>query len=152
MEKSSFYAVGRPAPKGSYTAIQTRRGQHFLPQSRYEKPWRLAVKDRARAWQIQHRENSYPSTESLTVHLTFFLDPPKRMPRGRRHPVVPPDLDKLARSTLDGLVDSGLIPDDKQVIKLVAKKLYADYPSHPQGCWIEIQPYQEEEEEGQPSC
>lgn len=153
MEKSSFYVVGRPAPKGSYTAVQTRAGQRFLPQSRYEKDWRLTVDARARAWRYQHRENNYQPADSLTVRLTFFLDPPKRMPKGRRHPVVPPDIDKLARSTLDGLVDSGLIPDDKQVIKLEAKKLYAEYPSHPQGCWIEIQPYQEKEkeEEGQ-SC
>lgn len=37
-----------------------------------------------------------------------------------------PDVDKLARSTLDGLTQAGVIADDKYVSILHAQKKYAD--------------------------
>jgi Holliday junction resolvase RusA-like endonuclease len=54
---------------------------------------------------------------------------------GRALPIVPPDLDKLLRSTLDGIgqghdtgkVGDGLIwGDDSQVVEIAARKFYAD--------------------------
>lgn len=42
-------------------------------------------------------------------------------------PIVPPDLDKLARGLLDGIGQSEVIwGDDSQVIELIARKFYAD--------------------------
>ena len=42
-------------------------------------------------------------------------------------PIVPPDLDKLARGLLDGIGQSEVIwGDDSQVINLIARKFYAD--------------------------
>ena len=45
----------------------------------------------------------------------------------RPFPIVPPDLDKLARGLLDGIGQSEVIwGDDSQVINLIARKFYAD--------------------------
>jgi len=52
----------------------------------------------------------------------------------RAFPIVPPDVDKLARAALDGIgqglngkVGDGLVwGDDAQVIELIARKFYAD--------------------------
>lgn len=45
----------------------------------------------------------------------------------RPFPIVPPDLDKLARGLLDGIGQSEVIwGDDSQVIQLIARKFYAD--------------------------
>jgi Holliday junction resolvase RusA-like endonuclease len=45
----------------------------------------------------------------------------------RPFPIVPPDLDKLARGLLDGIGQSEVIwGDDSQVVELVATKSYAD--------------------------
>jgi Holliday junction resolvase RusA-like endonuclease len=45
----------------------------------------------------------------------------------RAYPIVPPDLDKLARAVLDGIGQSEVIwGDDSQVIELAATKVYAD--------------------------
>ena len=55
-----------------------------------------------------------------------------------RHPGKKPDIDKLLRSTLDGLGESGIWRDDAQVVEVVARKLYADH--EPTGAHITIEP------------
>jgi Holliday junction resolvase RusA-like endonuclease len=45
-----------------------------------------------------------------------------------------PDLDKIARSTLDGLVMGDLLRDDAQVIRLAAAKAY----STAEGCSVSV--------------
>lgn len=64
----------------------------------------------------------------------YLLRPPSVKQSKRAFPIVPPDIDKLCRSTLDGIsqglsgkVGDGLLwGDDAQVIELVARKFYAD--------------------------
>lgn len=46
-------------------------------------------------------------------------------PSAPRRPGVKPDLDKLVRSTLDGLVAGGALEDDARIVGLVASKRYA---------------------------
>ena len=62
----------------------------------------------------------------VELEVMFYLDRPSTISRTKRpYPIVPPDLDKLARSCLDPL--TGLIyDDDSQVIRLLAWKTYAD--------------------------
>ena len=72
----------------------------------------------------------------VRVEVEFYLPRPSSVTiRKRSLPIVPPDLDKLLRSTLDGIgqghdtgkVGDGLIwGDDSQVVEIVAKKFYAD--------------------------
>ena len=68
--------------------------------------------------------------------MDFYLPRPSSVSVKRRPlPIVPPDVDKLARACLDGLgqgFDTGkvgdgiLFGDDSQVTELVARKFYAD--------------------------
>lgn len=70
-----------------------------------------------------YRQPAWGPNEALTVEAVFHL------PRGktvkRLWPTVPPDVDKLARCLLDALTDAHLISDDKQVVTLNARKVYA---------------------------
>lgn len=71
----------------------------------------------------------------LRVEVDFFLPRPPSIKISKRAlPIVPPDLDKLARALLDGLGQgldgkSGngrLWADDSLVVELIAQKFYAD--------------------------
>jgi Holliday junction resolvase RusA-like endonuclease len=71
----------------------------------------------------------------VRVEIVFYLRRPPSVKISKRAlPIVPPDLDKLARAVLDGIsqglngkVGDGLLwGDDAQVIELVATKYYAD--------------------------
>lgn len=109
--------LGTPKPKGSRTIGRRKDGSVFTrPASRGEQAWTHAVAQAA----------SCGSTGTLpppyAVELTF------RMPRPSRpaHPwPTRGDLDKLVRSTLDGLVHGGLLEDDRHVAELSASKLWA---------------------------
>lgn len=116
-----FWVAGHPAPKGSYRAVPTRRGTRLLPASPREKEWRAQIV--AAVWAAGHHEPEWDAATPITVTAIFHL------PRGktvkRVLPTVPPDVDKLARCLLDGLTDAHLINDDKQVVTLNARKIYA---------------------------
>ena len=69
------------------------------------------------------------------MEIDFYLARPQSVKMSKRaFPIVPPDLDKLARGALDGIsqglngkVGDGLVwGDDALVIELVARKYYAD--------------------------
>jgi Holliday junction resolvase RusA-like endonuclease len=111
--------AGRPAPKGSRIAAKTKAGKPYTyPASKHERPWVDAVK---RATQIAMRHNAQPAPPYV-VELDFRLQAPKRQVTD--HPTAH-DLDKLARSVVDGLVQGGAIEDDRHVTVLTARKRYA---------------------------
>ena len=68
--------------------------------------------------------------------MDFYLPRPSSVSLKKRAlPIVPPDLDKLLRSTLDGIgqgVETGKVGDgmtwgdDSQVVEIFARKYYAD--------------------------
>ena len=59
----------------------------------------------------------------VRVALNFYFAKPKSVPRKRERHVVPPDLDKLLRSSFDSL--TGIIwHDDSQVCTVYAAKFY----------------------------
>ena len=71
----------------------------------------------------------------VRVEVDFYLPRPATVKFSKRPlPIVPPDVDKLARACLDGIgqglngkVGDGIIyGDDSQVVELVASKFYAD--------------------------
>ena len=72
----------------------------------------------------------------VRVEVDFYLPRPSSVSIKKRSlPIVPPDLDKLLRSTLDGIgqgVDTGKVGDgmtwgdDSQVVEIFARKFYAD--------------------------
>ena len=60
--------------------------------------------------------------------MDFYLPRPASVKLSKRAlPIVPPDVDKLARGLLDGIGQSEVIwGDDSQVVELIARKFYAD--------------------------
>lgn len=121
---------GTPAPQGSKRHV----GRGILVESSKKvAPWREAVK--AACWQVEHVAIAFPRPTAVLVSVTFYLDRPKgHYGSGKNADVVKdsaparpagtPDVDKLLRSTLDGLTEAGLWTDDAQVVTVAAAKMY----------------------------
>jgi Holliday junction resolvase RusA-like endonuclease len=112
----SFWIDGEPAPQGSKNGFVKNGRVVLVESSKKVKPWREAV---ARTTQA---EVPCPLQNAVEVALVFHLPRPKTVTR--KWPAVKPDLDKLVRSTFDGLTTGGLYTDDALVIALSASKQY----------------------------
>jgi crossover junction endodeoxyribonuclease RusA len=123
---------GIPKPQGSKFAV-ARGGKAVVVDAR--KPalasWRQAVIDAC--------DGAGWSDQALALDLVFILPRPRsHYGTGRNagvlkdsapeYPSGLPDLDKLARSTMDALTASGWWRDDAQVVTLIASKVYGDRP------------------------
>lgn len=115
-------AIGTPAPQGSFFATMIRGRPQVVADNKATKPWRAAVVEacnsavRAHGW--------IPINEATEVEAVFILTRPKSV--RRLLPFVKPDLDKLARSTLDALTTAGVLVDDARVTDLIVRKRYAE--------------------------
>jgi crossover junction endodeoxyribonuclease RusA len=126
-----------PAPQGSKRHVGNGR---MIEASSKVKPWRFAVSQAAleTGWQLVDRP--------VMVQITFMFSRPKSHynSKGQLKPAAPiykqtkPDLDKLCRSTLDGITNV-LIKDDSQVVNLICTKIYANEGELP-GALITINP------------
>ena len=105
-----------PAPQGSKRHVGNGR---MIEASKKVKPWRFAVSQAA-------LESGYQLTDRpVMVQITFIFSRPKSHynSKGVLKQTAPfykstkPDLDKLCRSTLDGITNV-LLKDDSQVIKI----------------------------------
>jgi Holliday junction resolvase RusA-like endonuclease len=71
------------------------------------------------------RSTLFPLTGPLSVEVTFTVRKPASAPKRRTTwPAKRPDLDKLLRSTFDGLGTAGAWGDDSQVVEVTARKVY----------------------------
>lgn len=113
-----FEVAGIPGPQGSKRHVG---GGRMIESSKKVKPWRAAVSAAARAHCVE------PLQGAVRVEIIFYMPAPKRLPKGRVHPSVIPDADKLLRSTLDGMSRIAY-HDDGQVTHIEAFKRY-----HPEG-------------------
>ena len=113
-----------PAPQGSKRHVGNGR---MVEASAKVKPWRFAVSQAA-------LDTKEPMTDRpVMVQITFMFNRPKSHynSKGQLKPTAPlykqtkPDLDKLCRSTLDGITNV-LIKDDSQVVNLICCKIYAE--------------------------
>jgi crossover junction endodeoxyribonuclease RusA len=127
---------GTPAPQGSKRHVG---GGRMIEASKKVKPWRQAIVDQA----IRDGVSGAALDGSLELRVTFYLQRPKSHigVRGIRPsaPLLPskvPDLDKLLRSTCDALTDAQVIVDDARIVRIKARKLYADHD--PTGALIYI--------------
>lgn len=120
-----FTVYVKPQPQGSAKAFV--RGRHAVVTSDNAKlkPFRnevTAVVLRA----CRDANESTPLAvkhEPVDLTLDFFFERPPSIPRKRQAMVVKPDLDKLARATMDAL--TGVIfADDAQVTVLSVAKHY----------------------------
>ncbi|APZ81736.2 hypothetical protein NCPPB3778_30 [Rathayibacter phage NCPPB3778] len=119
MPEHVIWVTGSPAPKGSH--VRTKYG--VRDASKRVKPWQEAIRVATSAY-IDEAAFFDAIDAPVKVILDFYI----RKPRTTKatHPVAIQigDLDKLVRSTLDGLVNGGLLADDKFVTHLVARKMF----------------------------
>lgn len=124
-----FTALGLPGPKGSRNTRTTTDADgnsrtRSYDQSKIAAQWQKDVALQARS--IVARDGlPGPLEPPYSVIINFEFARPKKPTwdwptRG--------DLDKLARSTLDGLEQGGLLADDKHVTALVLTKRFGDGP------------------------
>jgi len=128
---------GIPAPQGSKRHVG---GGRMVEQSRAVGPWREAVRTETQRALDKQRLAGFEARVPVMVEITFWLARPKSAPKSLTIPVKRPDVDKLARAVLDGLVAGGAFADDSQVFHLTARKLFADLSAtRSPGCTITIE-------------
>ena len=135
----AFRVYGTPAPQGSKRHV----GNGVMVESSAKvRPWRQDVKYAA----LAAHEAACPDRGSVhflkgvpvVVAVRFYLPRPRSHYRSGANvhllrdaapkwPSNKPDLDKLARSTLDALGEAGIFHDDSQVAHMVITKDYADH-------------------------
>lgn len=132
-----------PAPQGSKRHVGHGR---MVEASKRCKPWRHAVA--ASAQQQMRDQKRELLTGACSVSVVFRFKRPKShfttngqlKAAAPKHCVVKRnDIDKCCRSTLDGLVDGGLLADDSLVIELVAWKGFCAAGEQP-GVLMRIRP------------
>ena len=127
----SFTVFGvEPAPQGSKKYVGSRKtaAGNVIPMIVESSPrlpaWRKAVSDAVlEAMRVSGDSGRFEGP--VKVEAVFYLTR-KRTVR-RELPTVPPDVDKLARSLLDGITakGEGVWGDDSQVVRLEVSKVYA---------------------------
>lgn len=135
----SFFVPGVPAPQGSKKFIGKGR---MVESSKKVAPWRKAVASVGPAVMraAPMTPGNFPLAGPLQVEFRFVLPRTKAM---RQRQAVKadackyPDLDKLCRSTLDGLVMAEMIEDDSHVTALWGSKQIAA-PSESTGVHITV--------------
>ena len=129
---------GRPAPQGSKRYAGHRRNAAsgrvsavLVEQSKRVKPWRNLV-TRAVLDTMHDTAQTEPLDGPLEADITFTVLKPASAPKRRktwpttRHSG---DLDKLLRSTFDGIADAEAIADDSRIIRVTATKTFpGDHP------------------------
>lgn len=120
--------IGIPAPQGSKSAVirggKARVIEGSSPGMRERhKSWREGVAQGARDWLRDHAGATI--YEPVGIVVTFYFTRPASDRFRVRHKSQP-DLDKLLRSTFDGLVYGGLLHDDGLITAVKARKVYTD--------------------------
>lgn len=127
----SFTVFGvDPAPQGSKKYVGTRRtaaGNNIplIVESSPKLPaWRKAVSDAVKQAMIDSGDLS-KFEGAVKLEAVFYLT--RRPSVKREYPTVPPDLDKVLRSLMDGITakGEGVWGDDAQVVRIEVSKKYA---------------------------
>ena len=117
MAEVSLSVVGDPASQGSHAIMQ---GRIVQVNSKKHKAWRSAITQEALATLPPNWE---PIDEPCELIVIFFMPKPASVKRSL--PSVSPDLDKLIRAVGDSLTDSGVVTDDSRIVRISARKVYA---------------------------
>jgi Holliday junction resolvase RusA-like endonuclease len=127
----SFTVFGvDPAPQGSKKYVGTRKtaAGNMIPMIVESSPklpaWRKAVSE-AVIEGMRASGDLGKFEGAVKVEAVFYLT--RRRTVKRELPTVPPDVDKLTRSLLDGITakGAGVWGDDSQVVRLEVSKVYA---------------------------
>jgi crossover junction endodeoxyribonuclease RusA len=141
--------IGEPAPQGSKRFVGIAKGTGrgiLIESSKKVKPWRQCVVT-ACAAVIDVAESVGGKFEQLDGPLrctmVFTLPKPQSAPKTKRtYPHRKPDLSKLARSTEDALVTSGIIADDARIVEYALAKRFPHEGMHSlsyPGAYIELE-------------
>lgn len=130
---------GRPAPQGSKKYAGHRRNAKsgrisavLVEQSKRVKPWRALVTAATHdAMTTGHTGNvpvHFPPLDGpLAAEIIFTVRKPASAPKRRRtwpNTRDSGDLDKLLRSTFDGIADAQAVVDDSRIIHVTATKTF----------------------------
>lgn len=127
---TQIFIPGIPAPQGSKTGFIQGGRVVLVESSKKVKPWREAVAEHAKGDLLEG---------PLAVEVEFVMPRTKAMGDKPAPPMIQrPDLDKLLRSTCDGLTGAAY-KDDSQVVEIHASKRRAE-PDEPTGAHITITP------------
>lgn len=134
--------IHEPAPQGSFFAQIVGKGRGMraivVSDNKRTEPWRKAVGEAAR--NAMRAYQWLTLADACSVEIVFLLTRPKTV--RRVWPCVRPDVDKLARSTLDALTAAGVFADDALVVRLAVEKRYAEGRQQP-GARITVRPVDE---------
>jgi|DEB0MinimDraft_6_1074348.scaffolds.fasta_scaffold01111_4 crossover junction endodeoxyribonuclease RusA len=125
-----FDVTGKPEPKGSWKAVGRGKFTCAVPANSKYKTWERAV-----SLSASLQAPDVPIDAPVEVSLTFRFARPKK-PKFSTH-AVKPDLDKLARCTLDALTKARIFVDDSRVCQLDLKKRFVEGDESP-GCLISV--------------
>lgn len=135
----TLYVHGTPAPQGSKRHVGNGR---MVEASKKVTPWREAVVGEA----LRNGIADSFIAEACVIEVTFYFPRPAVHYGAKGIKASAPDypisrnvgdIDKLARSTLDALVQAAVIKDDSLVTDLTARKRYAT-TAQPAGAHIRI--------------
>ena len=138
MEENKFTisVTGDPASQGSHAIMN---GRIVQVNSKKHKAWRTAIVTEAIS---ALPENWEPLDEPVELIVNFYM--PRPVSVTRPLPSVAPDLDKLIRSVGDALAIAGVYTDDSRIVRISARKLYAQ--GIEPGATIEVRPIRHAEE------
>jgi crossover junction endodeoxyribonuclease RusA len=135
----TFFIHGVPAPQGSKSAY-VRGGRAIVVEGSSK-----AGREKHKAWRttvtlsgIAARSDNEQLVGPLHMRCDFVMPRPQSAPKKLRWAAKKPDLDKLLRSTMDGLTDAGVWLDDAQVVSLITTKRLAD--DGVTGAFVELTP------------
>lgn len=126
---------GRPAPQGSkryaghrLNAASGRVSAVLVEQSKRVKPWRALVTAATRTAIGDIAALAFPPLDGpLEAEIVFTVLKPASAPKRKRTwPITrhSGDVDKLIRSTFDGIADAQAVADDSRIIRVTATKAY----------------------------
>lgn len=120
-----FTVLGRPVPQGSKNAYLKGGKIVLVEAARNFKEFRSEVTAVAASAAAGQGWVKPPIEAPVSVDILFVFMKPKTVRRWFM--TVPPDLDKLTRTILDGLTQAeNVYADDSQVVNLTAAKIYGD--------------------------
>jgi Holliday junction resolvase RusA-like endonuclease len=95
-------------------------GRIVQVNSKKHKAWRTAI---VQACIVSLPADWVPLDEPVELIVNFYMSKPASVKRSL--PSVAPDLDKLIRSVGDALAIGGVYADDSRIVRISARKLYA---------------------------
>ena len=118
------YVEHLAAPQGSHRQGFGKSVRETNPRT---EPYRHAVAEACEDY-TERYDDWVPLDGHLELDVVFKMLPPPKADPGRPYPNVAPDLDKLLRSTCDGITRGQLWKDDARLVRVSAAKVHAESP------------------------